>query len=97
MAWPCGRAVDHDEVVVAGPLELFDASQHDDVVDPGGCGADHVDHAGLAQPGGDPTEAVLAQVVVEGVRRRDRQHLEVGHERGEGGLAVEFDDEHTPA
>ena len=89
----CGGAVDHDEVVLAGAFELLDLAEHDDVVDTGSGGTDHVDHTGAVEPLGDPGETVVAEVLVERLGRRDRQDLEVGKQIGQRRLAIEFDDE----
>ena len=44
-----GRPVDDDHVALAGPLELLDLAEHDEVVDARCGGADDVDHAGRRQ------------------------------------------------
>ena len=92
---PGRRAVDHDQVVVTGSFELLDLAEHDDVVDPGRRRPDDVDHPRAVQSLGDAGESVVAQVLVERVRRRDRQHLDVGKEFGERRLPVEFDHQHA--
>ncbi len=89
------RSVDDDQVVLAGAFELLDLAEHDDVVDPRRRRADDVDDTGAVQSLGDAGEAVVAEVLVERVGRRDRQHLDVGQQLGQRRLAVEFDDQHA--
>ena len=92
-----GRAVDDDDVPLAAALELLDLAEHDDVVDARRGRGHDVDHAGRRQPLGDPPEAVLAEVLLEGGRRRDRLARQAADQLGEDRLAVELDDEHALA
>ncbi len=102
-----GRGVEQDEVGHAGPFQLLDLAQDQDVLDAGGSGGHHLDQAGLDQALGDATQAVLLQVLDQGDIGRERPGpyargqdllvvLEVlGTESGgQPGLALHLDDEH---
>ncbi len=88
--------VDDDQVVAAGLFELLDLAEHDDVVDAGRRRSHHFDHAARGQPFGDATETVDLEVFGQRRRGGERQTVDVvADQRGQGGLAVELDDEHT--
>ena len=94
---PGRRPVDHDQVVVAAPLELFDLAEHDDVVDARRCRGDHVDHA-AAWPAAWRRDRGRG---CRGIRRALRWRsvrdswMSSPTRRGQRRLAVELDDQHT--
>ena len=92
-----GRTVDHDRVPLTAAFELLDLAEYHEVVDPRGGGGNDVDDPGGGEPLGHATETVLAEVLLEGERRRQGEQRHVADEFGEGRLAIQFDGDDAAA
>ena len=71
MAWPGGRGVHQDQVGDAVPLQLLDLAQHQHVADARDGGGDHVEDPRAGQPLGDPLQAVVLEILDQGVVGRE--------------------------
>ena len=80
-----GGGVEDDQVAVAGPLELLDLAQHEDVLDAGRGGGHDVERPGGHQAPGDPAHAVVLEVLEQGVVGGERAGPHVGRALGAAG------------
>ena len=77
-----GGGVEHDQVGHAGPLELLHLAEHEDVLDARGGGGHHVEGAAREQAAGDPVQAVVLEVLEEGVVGGEQAGPDVGRALG---------------
>ena len=66
-----GRGVHHDQVGGAVPLQLLDLAEDQDVADARDGGRDHVEDPGVRQPLGDPSQAVVLEILHQRVVGRE--------------------------
>ncbi len=69
---PRGGRVEQDQVDGARPFELLDLAEHEDVLDAGRRGGDHVERTASHEPVREPAHAVVDEVLEQGVGRGDR-------------------------
>ena len=78
-----GGRVEHDQVGRAGPLELLDLAEHEDVLDAGRGGGDDVERAARCTSRlRDPAHAVVLEVLEQRVVGRERPGPHVGRAAG---------------
>ena len=73
-----GGGVEDYQVRRVRPLQLLDLAQHEDVADAGSRRRHHVEGTGGDQPLGDALEAVVGEVLEQGVVGRERAGPHVG-------------------